>query len=124
MEAMRPIAQRAGLTMIQLACEWNLAHAPVATVVPTLIQELGPDARPAAAKRAELAAAPADARLTAEEVQMIRALGDNANCMALKGANPAFSGEPRPDAWPLDERLGDVARRWGIEPERDLALAA
>src|SRR3984957_114665 len=29
-EAMRPIAQQAGLTLIQLACQWNLAHAPVA----------------------------------------------------------------------------------------------
>ena len=26
LEAMRPIAERAGLTMIQLACQWNLAH--------------------------------------------------------------------------------------------------
>ena len=39
--AMRPIAERAGLTMIQLACQWNLAHEPVACVVPTLIQEVG-----------------------------------------------------------------------------------
>ena len=27
--AMRPVAERAGLTMIQLACQWNLAHEPV-----------------------------------------------------------------------------------------------
>jgi len=26
LDTMRPIAQRAGLTMIQLACQWNLAH--------------------------------------------------------------------------------------------------
>ena len=26
LDAMRPIAQRAGLTTIQLACQWNLAH--------------------------------------------------------------------------------------------------
>ena len=28
-ERMRPIADRAGLTMIQLACQWNLAHEAV-----------------------------------------------------------------------------------------------
>ena len=28
LDAMRPIAERAGLTMIQLACQWNLAHEP------------------------------------------------------------------------------------------------
>ena len=41
LDAMRPIAERAGLTMIQLACQWNLAHEAVACVVPTLIQEVG-----------------------------------------------------------------------------------
>ena len=30
LEAMRPIAERHGLTMLQLACHWNLAHGPVA----------------------------------------------------------------------------------------------
>lgn len=123
-EGMRPIAQRAGLSMIQLACEWNLEHDPVACVAPTLIQELGPAARPVEDKRAELAALPADPRLSASEVQAIRALGDNTGSMTLKGANPAHSGDERPDAWPLDERLGEVARRWGIEPARDLALVA
>ena len=55
---MRPIAERHGLTMLQLACAWNLAHEPVACVAPTLIQEPGPDARPIEDKRAELAAVP------------------------------------------------------------------
>ena len=45
LERIRPVADRAGLTMIQLACQWNLAHEPVACVVPTLIQEAGPGAR-------------------------------------------------------------------------------
>ena len=57
---MRPIAERAGLTLIQLACQWNLAHAPVQCVAPTLIQEAGADARPVEDKRAELAALPAE----------------------------------------------------------------
>jgi aryl-alcohol dehydrogenase-like predicted oxidoreductase len=120
-QEMRPIAERAGLTMIQLACRWNLAHGPVACVAPTLIQELGPHARPVEIKRAELAALPAQPRLTAAEVREIRGLGDNTGCMALKGASPDHDGETRPDRWPLDPRLEEVARRWGIEPQRDLA---
>ncbi len=41
LDRMRPIAEHAGLTMIQLACQWNLAHEAVACVAPTLIQEIG-----------------------------------------------------------------------------------
>jgi hypothetical protein len=41
--------------------------------------------------------------------------------MALKGASPQFSGEPQPDRWPLDGELQDLAERWAIDPERDLA---
>jgi hypothetical protein len=107
--------------MIQLACQWNLAHEAVACVAPTLIQELGPHARPIEDKRAELAAMPPEPRLSAAEVAEIRSIGDNTGCMALKGASPEHSGELRPDRWPLDERLTEVAQRWGIDPERDLA---
>jgi hypothetical protein len=117
---MRPMAERNGLTMIQLACQWNLAHEAVACVAPTLIQELGPDARTIEDKRAELAALPREIRLSRTEVEELRAIGDNTGCMALKGASPDHSGEPRPDRWQLDQRLEQVARRWGIEPERDL----
>src|SRR3712207_9321272 len=42
LERMRPVAERAGLTMLPLACRWNLAQDPVGGVAPTLIQELGP----------------------------------------------------------------------------------
>ncbi len=124
LERMRPIAERAGLSMIQLACQWNLAHTPVACVVPTLIQEAGPGARPVEAKRAELAALPAELRLGPEEVQEIRSIGDNTGCMALKGASPEHSGEERPDRWDLDDHLVQVAERWGIAPERDLTKIA
>ena len=118
MEAMRPIADRAGLTMIQLACQWNLAHEAVACVAPTLIQEVG--GRPIEDKRAELAALPAVQRLSPTDVEEIRSLGDNTGCMALKGASPQHTGEERPDRWELDERLQAVAERWRIEPGRDL----
>ena len=43
--------------------------------------------------------------------------------MALKGGVPDHEGEPRPDRWALDDELAAVARRWGIDPERDLAAA-
>jgi hypothetical protein len=75
-------------------------------------------------KRAELAALPPQLRLSPDEVAELRAIGDNTGCMALKGANPDHDGEERPDRWALDERLQAVARRWQIEPQRDLARAA
>jgi aryl-alcohol dehydrogenase-like predicted oxidoreductase len=120
MAAMRPIARRAGLTTIQLACQWNLAHRPVACVVPTLIQEIGSGARRVEDKRAEFAALPREERLTQEDVEEIRNIGDNTGCMALKGASPEHTGEERPDRWDLDGRLAQVADRWGIAPKRDL----
>jgi aryl-alcohol dehydrogenase-like predicted oxidoreductase len=123
-DAMRPTAERAGLTTIQLACQWNLAHDAVACVAPTLIQEIGPRARPIEDKRAELGALPAELRLTAQDVEEIRGIGDNTGCMALKGGTPDHSGEARPDRWELDQRLEDVAERWAIEPERDLVQHA
>jgi aryl-alcohol dehydrogenase-like predicted oxidoreductase len=124
MDRMRPIAERHGLTMLQLACAWNLAHDPVACVAPTLIQEPGPTARPIEAKRAELAAVPPRSVLSAAEVAEIRAIGDNTGSMALKGAAPGYEGEPQPDRWAIDGRLAALAGRWGIDPARDLAQAA
>ncbi len=121
MERMRPIAERAGLTMSQLACQWNLGHHPVACVVPTLIQEAGPHARPIEIKREELAALPDVIRISDADVAEIRSIGDNTGCMALKGASPEHAGDERADSWSLYPRLGEVARRWSIEPDRDLA---
>jgi aryl-alcohol dehydrogenase-like predicted oxidoreductase len=118
LERLRPIAERHGLTMLQLAAQWCLAHVPVACAVPTLIQE--PGGRPIETKRTELVATPAQVVLDAEEVAAIRAIGDNAGSMALKGAAPDFEGEPRPDRWGLTPELDALARRWGISPDRDL----
>jgi aryl-alcohol dehydrogenase-like predicted oxidoreductase len=124
LDQLRPIAERAGLTPMQLACQWNLAHPAVACVVPTLIQELGEGARPIEEKRAELADLPAEQRLSESDVEEIRSLGDNTGCMALKGATPDHSGEERPDRWPVSDELAEVAGRWEIDPERDLRQAA
>jgi hypothetical protein len=139
LEWMRPYAARHGLSMLQLACQWVLAHPPVRCVAPTLIQEaadsevggggegLGSQLtpRPIEDKRAELAALAAlrstpEAHLSDAEVAALRAKGDNAGCMALKGANPGYEGEPQPDRWPLTGELAELAERWRIEPERDL----
>ena len=124
LERLRPFAERADLSLMGLACQWNLAHPAVACCAPTLIQEVGAEARPIEEKRAELAAVPAEPRLGSAEVDEIRAIGDNTGCMALKGANPAHEGEEQPDRWALDPELAALAGRWGIDPERDLVGAA
>jgi aryl-alcohol dehydrogenase-like predicted oxidoreductase len=121
--AMRPIAERHGLTMLQLACHWNLAHPAVRTVAPTLIQEAGDAAKRVEAKRADLAAVTPDSVLSAAEVDELRAIGDNRGSMTLKGGAPD-EADVKPDRWPLDDRLADVAARWGIEPARDLVPAS
>jgi aryl-alcohol dehydrogenase-like predicted oxidoreductase len=123
LERLRPFAEQADLTPMGLACQWNLAHPAVACCAPTLIQEAGPEVRPIEDKRAELAAVPGDLRIGAAEVESIRAIGDNTGCMVLKGANPGQEDE-LPDRWPLRPELVDVAGRWGIDPERDLAGTA
>jgi aryl-alcohol dehydrogenase-like predicted oxidoreductase len=120
LERLMPIAERAQLTPIQLACQWNLAHPAVESVAPTLIQEIGPGGCPIEAKRLELAKMPVEQRLTTEDVAEIRAIGDNAGSMNLKGASPEHEGEERPDRWPLTDDLASVGTRWGIDPARDL----
>jgi aryl-alcohol dehydrogenase-like predicted oxidoreductase len=124
-ERMRPYAQRHTLTMLQLACAWNLAQPGVRCVAPTLIQESGPEARAIEDKRAELAAlgARAGELLSAAEVAEIRAIGDNTGCMALKGSSPIHEGPPAADRWRLDGELSAVAGRWGIDPARQLVPA-
>ena len=120
MSQMRCFAEKHGLTMLQLACLWNLSHAPVKTVVPTLIQEAGEQAKSIEAKVDELAKLP-EAALSAEDTTAIEAIGNNRGCMQLKGGNPNFSGEAEPDKWPLNPDLRAVAERWRIFPEEDLA---
>jgi aryl-alcohol dehydrogenase-like predicted oxidoreductase len=120
LELMRPIAARNGLTMLQLACAWDLAQAPVACVAPTLIQESGPGARAVEDKRAELAALARTSPLGRDDVALIRSLGDNTGCMALKGAVPDHDGDDLPDRWSLREEHRAAAARWNIDPQRDL----
>jgi aryl-alcohol dehydrogenase-like predicted oxidoreductase len=124
LDAMRPYAERHGLTMLQLACAWNLSLSPVRCVAPTLIQESGDGSRAIEDKRAELAALAGIANpLSGQEVQEIRAIGDNSGSMALKGASIEHEGEPKPDRWGLDEQLTALAGRWDIDPRDDLGKA-
>jgi aryl-alcohol dehydrogenase-like predicted oxidoreductase len=124
LQAMRPIAREHDMSMLQLACAWDLAQTAVRCVAPTLIQEPGAHARPIEDKRSELAAVPAliaRSPLTSREISQIREIGENTGCMALKGANPAHEGPTRSDRWGLDGDLEALAGRWGIDPARDLA---
>jgi aryl-alcohol dehydrogenase-like predicted oxidoreductase len=123
LDLMRPIAAAAGLTPLQLACQWNLGHDPVACTAPTLIQEAGPRARPIEDKRRELALLP-ERRLDSLAVEQIREIGDNTGSMALKGASPDHEGAERPDRWGLTDGLVEAGRRWGVDPERDLTQRA
>jgi aryl-alcohol dehydrogenase-like predicted oxidoreductase len=124
LDRMRPLAERHGLTPLQLACQWNLAHGAVRCVAPTLIQELGGSARPIEDKRVELAATPHEVLLSPEEVETIREIGDNRGSMLLKGATPDHEGEERPDRWEVAPWQAELARRFGIDPERDLRRTA
>jgi aryl-alcohol dehydrogenase-like predicted oxidoreductase len=120
MHPMRDIAEKHGLTMLQLACLWNLSQAPVKSVVPTLIQEV--EGKSIEAKTDELAALP-DLMLSEDEIDTILRLGDNTGCMQLKGANVSHTGSPEADRWGLTNDLSAVGSRWGIDPKKDLAYA-
>jgi aryl-alcohol dehydrogenase-like predicted oxidoreductase len=119
LEQMRPIAESHGLTMLQLACIWNLQHDPVESVVPTLIQEPGASAKAIEKKVEELAALP-EVTLSQEEFERIAEIGNNANCMPLKGGSGEHTGEPLPDRWSLNPELEAAGARWKIDPARDL----
>jgi aryl-alcohol dehydrogenase-like predicted oxidoreductase len=112
-DRMRPIAEKHGLTMIQFASIWNLSHPAVECVIPTFIQEAGDGARPIEDKIREFAALP-DIRLSAEEVEAVRMIGDNTSCMTLKGASKRHSTSERPDEWPMREDLLATAGRYGL----------
>jgi aryl-alcohol dehydrogenase-like predicted oxidoreductase len=122
LEVLRPIGEHHSLTPLQLACAWNLAHAAVECVAPTLIEEPGSD-KPIERKREELAGVPAVSPLSAEEVEAIRAIGDNSGSMLLKGATPDHEGDEAPDRWVIGASQRELAERWGIDPERQLRKA-
>lgn len=113
----KPFAKKYDLTLLQLACLWNLSHRPVQSVVPTLIEEIG-QGKSIEEKARELADLP-QSRLSAEDVSAIEAIGNNKGCMKLKGGSPSHSGQS-PDAWEMNDELRSIAQRWQIQPETDL----
>lgn len=114
LEKIRPIAEKHGLTMLQLACLWTLANKSVKSVVPTLIQEHGEGARSIESKLDEVASLPAQC-LTPVEIETIRQIGDNTGCMLLKGASKRHEGqEPRPDEWAMRDELLGLAKQWDL----------
>jgi hypothetical protein len=58
---------------------------------------------------------PASSPLSPDEVDAIRAIGDNRGSMLLKGATPDHEGDEAPDRWPVGPAHVQVAERWGIE---------
>jgi aryl-alcohol dehydrogenase-like predicted oxidoreductase len=121
LDRLRPVAQKYGISTLQLACLWNLSHSPVKNVVPTLIEELGAE-KPIESKLTELANLP-EIQLTASEVASIAEIGNNKGCMALKGGNPEHTSLPEPDRWSLNDDLESVAKRWSIDPNKDLVMS-
>jgi aryl-alcohol dehydrogenase-like predicted oxidoreductase len=118
LEKMRPIAEKHGLSMLQLACQWTLANTAVKSVVPTMIQEAGEGARRVESKLDDLAGVPTENVLTPEEVEAIRQIGNNEGCMLLKGASQRHEGQdPRPDEWAMRPDLLTLATRWGLHTD-------
>ena len=120
LDQMRAIAEKHNLTLLQLACAWNLSQPPVKSVVPTLIQEDGGE-KSIESKLDELSSLP-DVSLTEEDLQTIGRVGDNRGCMALKGANRSHTTAPEADRWAISQDLEAVGKRWGIDPDHDLAF--
>jgi aryl-alcohol dehydrogenase-like predicted oxidoreductase len=119
LDKMRSVAEKHKLSMLQLACIWNLSQPAVKSVIPTLIQEADPNGKPIEKKIEELAAMP-ELTLTEEERNAIESIGNNKGCMALKGANRAHTGEPEADRWGINADLESVGKRWSIDPDADL----
>ena len=122
LDQMRPLAEKHKLTLLQLACIWNLSQKPAKSVVPTLIQEIESGGKTIESKADDLALLP-QVELSQEEVDLISRLGDNRGCMALKGANRSHTTDPEADRWGLSPDLEAVGKQWGIDPDRDLVLA-
>ena len=121
LEQIRPIAKHHGITLLQLACLWNLAQPAVASVVPTLIQEISPGAKSIESKVDELAALGPGVPFNSDELEVIARIGNNRGCMQLKGAHRTHTTASEPDRWSIQNDHEMVARKWNIDPDLDLA---
>ena len=121
LELMRPYAERHGLSMLQLACLWNLAQPGVRCVAPTLIQETG-DGRP----RRSRTSAPSSRRSSAPGARRAAerrgAAGDPRRSATTPAAwrSRARASNTRarrmPDRWTLDDELRARGRALGDRP--------
>jgi len=118
-EQMRDIAAAHDLTILQLACLWNLSQPAVHSVIPTFIQESNVGTKSIEAKIEEVATLP-EMQLAADEIERMTRIGDNTGCMTLKGASAEHEGEPQPDRWPLNAELIQTGKRWEIDPLKHL----
>jgi aryl-alcohol dehydrogenase-like predicted oxidoreductase len=121
LDQMRDIAEKHHLTMLQLSCAWNLSQPPVKCVIPTLIQEVGANAKPIEDKLEELATLPL-VKFNEEEREIIAEIGDNKGCMDLKGSNRSHVGEALPDRWSISPDHERAGKNWDIDPDEDLAF--
>ncbi len=117
LKEIRSVAEKHNLTMLQLACLWNLSQPAVKSVIPTLIQET--DGKPIEEKVDELASLP-ELKLSADECGFMAEIGNNQGCMQLKGANANHITAAEPDKWSLTNDLEEVGKRWNINPRQDL----
>jgi len=122
LDRLRPIAEKHGVTALQLAAAWCLQQPAVKCVAPTLIQEVGTNAKTIEEKAVELAATP-EIRLSGEELEIVSEIGNNKGCMHLKGASRSHTANPVADQWSLNPELESVGARWGIDPDRDLLFS-
>ena len=120
MDKMREVARFHKITMLQLACLWNLSQPGVKSVIPTLIQEVGENAKTIESKVDELASLP-DIKLDEEEIKFMAEVGNNKGCMELKGANRAHVGSALPDRWEIIKDHELIAKQWEIDPDKDIA---
>ena len=117
LERYREIAAAHDLTLLQFACQWDLAQPAVKCVVPTLIQEPNAD-KSIEDQLTELANLPEEIRLTDAELAEIESIGENEGCMALKGSSERYNDQEQrlPDAWPVRPELLEVAARFELNP--------
>ena len=58
-----------------------------------------------------------EVRLSPEEIEEVKAIGDNTGCMMLKGASKRHEASERPDEWPMREELLELAGRYELGQE-------
>ncbi|MBK1881336.1 aldo/keto reductase [Luteolibacter pohnpeiensis] len=110
---MLPLADKYNLTPLQFASVWNLSLPMVECVVPSFFEEGVEGSKSIDAQIKDFAALP-DVKFTPEEIEMVRAIGDNTGCMALKGASKRYQKGERADEWPMREDLLEVAGRYEL----------